>query len=249
MKIISVSNQKGGAGKSTTSRELSIYLANTGFKVLIIDTDPQGNISKSLTDKEFSGLYEALSGSNFEIREVKENLFLLYGDKKLSVLEKNLLGEVDAHIRLKELLKQILFKDFDFVIIDTPPSLGVLTLNALAAADYLITPMNPAVYTMHGTNDLITTISKVKANLNSELQFLGIVINAYDARPVIYRQIKAEIEESFKSLVFKSVIHKSIKIEEAIAGFKGVIELEECKIKDQVFAFGEEFLNRIGGVQ
>jgi chromosome partitioning protein len=244
MKIISVSNQKGGAGKTTISRELSIYLAYIGFNVLIIDADPQGNLSKSLTDYEFNGLYEALSGSDFEIREIKENLFLLLGDRRLSVLEKNLLGEVDAHTRLKELLTQNLFKDFDFVIIDTPPSLGVLTLNALASADYLITPMNPAVYTMHGTNDLMATISKVNVNLNSKLKLLGVVINEYDSRPVIYRQIKKEIKESFGCRVFKTEIHKSIKVEEAIASLKGVIEFDDCKVRDQIFALGEEFLER-----
>lgn len=247
MKIISFSNQKGGAGKTTATRELSIYFAHTGLKVLIIDADPQGNISQSVTDEEFNGLYEALTGEDFQIKEIKPNLYLLSGDKKLSLLEKNLLGEIDAHVKLSELLEQNLFKEFDYIMIDCPPSLGVLTSNALTASNYIVIPMNPKLYTMQGTNLLMETISKVKKNLNKDLKILGVVINSYDKRAILYKQVKEEIQEAFSELVFKTAISTSVKVEEAIAQFKGIIELEDCKVKEQAFNLGEEFLNRLEG--
>jgi len=246
-RVISFSNQKGGAGKTTTSREIAIYLANAGKKVLIIDSDPQGNLSKSITDQsveKWGGLYEALSGENFIVQEIEPELFLLPGDIRLSLLEKNLLGEIDAHTRLKKLLKEPLFKKFEYIIIDTPPSLGVLTINALTASKYLIIPMNPALYSMQGTNDLMNTIGKVRKNLNTELSILGVIINSFDSIPVITRQIKAEIEAAFLSLVFKTTISKSIKIEEAIAEQKGVIHFD-CKVKEQIITLGRELLARI----
>ena len=129
--IISVSNQKGGVGKTTTSFQVSIYLAGTGRKTLLIDTDPQGNLTKSLIDSDNPGMYEALTGSDYDIPEIMPNLFLLAGSIRLATLEKSLIGEMDAYIRLKELLSLEMFSEFEYILIDTPPSLGVLTINAL----------------------------------------------------------------------------------------------------------------------
>src|SRR5271157_1085275 len=126
-KTIVFSNQKGGVGKTTTTRELGIYLAERNYRVLLIDSDPQGNLSKSLVDVPGFGLYEALTGGDFEPEEVKLNLSLLSGGVKLAGLEKSLIGELDAFTRLKELLEGEVFQTYDFILIDSPPSLGVLT--------------------------------------------------------------------------------------------------------------------------
>jgi chromosome partitioning protein len=250
MKKIVFSNQKGGVGKTTTTRELGLFLADKAFKVLFIDTDPQANLSKSLVDEPGFGLYEALSGSEYEPEEVMPNVFLLSGGVKLAALDKLLIGEVDAFTRLKELLESELFESFDFILIDSPPSLGVLTGNALTAADWLIIPMNTSLYSMQGTNDLMSTVAKVKKNFNPSLQLLGVIVNAYDPAPSITRQIYKEIQEAFGVKVFMTALSKSIRIEEAIAAKIGVIsrpriEGRPSKVAEEVKAIGEELLNRL----
>jgi chromosome partitioning protein len=146
---------------------------------------------------------------------------------------------------MKELLQQELFSEYEYILIDSPPSLGVLTVNALTAAEHLVIPMNPSLYSMQGTNDLMATIRKVKKSLNSDLRLLGVIINAFDSIPVITRQIKEEIEHSFKGKVFSSTLSKSIKIEEAIAKQNGLVSLQKGKVKDEIIQIGEELLNRL----
>lgn len=261
MKKIVFSNQKGGVGKTTTSLQLGHYLSTTlkaslaeCYKVLLIDVDPQGNLTKSLTDNPGFGLYEALSGSDYEAEEIKPNLYLLSGDTKLALLEKSLIGELDAYRKLRELLEKEEFQAYDFILIDSPPSLGVLTINALTASDYLIIPMNPSLYSMQGTTDLIGTLSKVKKNLNPELSLLGVIINAFDNVPTISRQIRSEIEATFREKVFKTALSKSIKVEEAIASKSSIITSASLgnrklsKIAEELKAIGEELLNRLNPV-
>lgn len=245
-KKIVFSNQKGGVGKTTLTRELGIWLAAEGKTVLVIDLDPQANLTRSLTDEPSAGCYEALSCQCFETAPVQQGLWLLCGDIRMAMLEKSLIGEIDAYTRLKELLEHESFARFEYVLIDSPPSLGVLTVNALTAAEYLIVPMNPSLYSMQGTNDLMSTVSKVKKSLNPDLELLGVVINAFDSIPVITRQIKDEIKASFREKVFNSVLSKSIKIEEAIASGNGIISLQKGKVKDEIIRIGEELLDRLG---
>jgi len=249
--VIIFSNQKGGVGKTTTAREMSLYIASLGNKVLIIDADPQGNLSKSLVseDKITSGLFEALKNEPFDLVAVNKNVSLLAGDKRLAGLEKSLVGEMDAFTRLKDLFSNGTFKDFRYIFIDSPPSLGILTGNGLAASTHFVIPMSPALYTLQGTNDLMDTISKVKRNLNPELKLLGVIINAYDSKPIITRQIKDEIREGFGDIVFAAHLSKTIKIEEAIAQKIGVTELQrldKSRVKDEVEAIGNELLYRLG---
>jgi chromosome partitioning protein len=243
--IIVQANQKGGVGKTTTTREIGLYLADKSFKVLFIDADPQANLSKSLVDIPGYGLFEALTGGNYEPEDVKLNLSLLSGGVKLAGLEKSLIGELDAFTRLRELLECELFQTYEFILIDSPPSLGVLTGNALTASNWLIIPMNPSLYSMQGANDLMTTFSKVRKNFNSNLQLLGVLVNAYDSVPTITKQILAEIREAFGEKVFTSVLSKSIKIEEAIASKSGVVS-RKSKVGEEVKALGEELLLRLG---
>lgn len=244
MNKIVFSNQKGGVGKTTVCREMGIALSLQGKKVLLVDTDPQGNLSKSLLGYE-EGLYDALSEGYTTIQPISETLSLLSGDIRLSLLEKNLLGEIDAYQRLNELFKKEVFQPFDFILIDTPPSLGILTLNALCASDSLIIPVSCRMYSLQGTNDLMTTVSKVRKNLNPDLKLLGVVINAFDRVPVIMREIKEEIEKAFGEAVFSQILGRSVRVEEAIAENKGVLELTtKDRIKDEIEALGLELLNR-----
>jgi chromosome partitioning protein len=135
-------------------------------------------------------------------------------------------------------------------LIDSPPSLGVLTINALAAALYVLAPMTPSLYTMQGTNDLMGTISKVRKNINPSLTFLGVVINSFDSVPSITKGIRKEIEDAFHEKVFRTALSKSIKIEEAIAAKAAVGELKisdkRCRVVSEIKAIGEEFLLRLG---
>jgi chromosome partitioning protein len=252
------SNQKGGVGKTTLTRELGIYLASEGKKVLVIDLDPQANLTRSLTDDPpagpgTGGCHEALTGRNYDVFDVQpgssarspHRLSLLSGDIKMAMLEKSLIAEIDAYTRLRELLEQGPFSPFEYILIDSPPSLGVLTVNALTAAEYLVIPMNPSLYSMQGTNDLMTTVGKVKKSLNPELKLLGVIINAFDSVPVITRQIKDEIESSFGDRVFRSVLSRSIRIEEAIARQDGIVALRTGKVKDEIIRIGEELVDRL----
>jgi chromosome partitioning protein len=248
--IIIYSNQKGGVGKTTTCRELGLYVASAGKKVCLIDTDPQGNLSRSLVsdDEIKSGLYEALTGESWELVKVNENLALLAGDKRLAALEKSLVGEMDAFTRLKDLLSNGKFAGFDYIFIDSPPSLGILTGNGLAASTHFVIPMSPALYTLQGTNDLMDTISKVRRSLNPNLKLLGVIINAYDSKPVISRQIHEEIRQGFGDIVFSTHLSRTIKIEEAIAEKTSVTELkklDKSRAKDEIQAIGAELLARL----
>ncbi len=250
-KTIVFSNQKGGVGKTTTTRELGIYLSEKNFRVLLIDCDPQANLSKSLVDIPGFGLYEALAGGEYEPEDVKLNLSLLSGGVKLAGLEKSLIGEVDAFTRLKDLLEGEIFQTYDFILIDSPPSLSVLTGNALTASNFVVIPMNPSLYSMQGTNDLMATVSKIRKNFNPGLQLLGVIINAYESNPVITRQIHGEIREAFGEKVFNTSISRSIRIEEAIALKSGVISRTRVdgrpsKAAEEVKAIGEEMLLRLG---
>jgi len=245
-------NQKGGVGKTTLCRNIGWELASHGYKVLLIDADGQGNLTKSLveeaTDFEVPGLYEALSGSGIHFHEIRENLSLLSGSKKLSLLEKQLASEIDGYTRLAELLATPDFDPFDLVFIDSPPSLGMLTANGLAAEEHLVIPMNASLFSMQGTNDLLETVGKVTKTFNPDLSLLGVVINTFEVVPVISRQIAGEIIESFGEVMFKTVIHKSIKIEEAVACQCGVSELTGSgtqKVCNEIEALSAELIVRL----
>lgn len=243
MKIV-FSNQKGGVGKTTVCREMAISLSLRGKKVLIVDTDPQGNLSKSLTGKG-AGLYDALNGEGIPIRDLSTTLSILTGDIRLSLLEKNLLGEIDAYQRLSELFEDERFQTFDFILMDTPPSLGILTLNALSASHALVIPVSCRMYSLQGTNDLMDTVSKVRKTLNPNLKLLGVIINAFDRVPVIMREIREEIEKAFGEAVFPNVLSKSVRVEEAIALKKGILELStKDRIREDIADLTEELLSR-----
>ena len=239
-------NQKGGVGKTTLLREIGIYLSSVGKKVLFVDCDPQGNLTKSLIEDIGCGLFDALEDDIIHITTVRDNLFLLSADKRLASFSKRVSSEFDAYSRVSELLDHEKFQDFDFIFLDIPPGLGTLTVNGLAATDNIIIPMSPSMYSMHGANDLIETIDKAKKQLNTGLNILGVIINCFDSRPIIMNQISEEIKGAFGQTVFSTPLSRSIVIEEVIASKTGIVELpENHKIKEEIIKIGEEFLERI----
>ena len=259
MKVIAMCNQKGGVGKTTLTRELGCYLASAGQKVLVIDADGQANLTKSFFDTEPPcGLYEALTTSEPAVlTEVRENLSLLSGSIRLSLLEKQLVGEIDGYLRLKELLADDIFKsgtgspeagNLDLCLIDTPPSLGILTGNALAAADLLLIPISPAQYALQGTSDLLETMEKMRRTLNPSLKPLGVVVNAYSTVTIISRELVGQLRGVFGDLCFGEELGRSIRFEEAIAEKKGLVDLPGStwsKSREEVEALGRSILSRI----
>jgi chromosome partitioning protein len=243
-KVIVFSNQKGGVGKTTCTRELGFYLSTLGFMVCMIDADPQANLTKSLTDTTSTGLYEALTEQEWEYERISETLLLVAGNIRCAGLERSLVAEIDCYTRMKDMLQDFSFNSFDFILIDSPPSLGILTINALTSADYLIIPMNPSQYSMHGTNDLLVTVGKIKKTLNPDLKIAGVIINEYDKNPVIVREITKEIEDAFGEAVFSTRISKAIALEEVIAMKKGIIG-RKSKSAEEIGSFGDEFLVRL----
>jgi chromosome partitioning protein len=246
MKVIIFTNQKGGVGKTTLTRELGIAFALQGRSVLLIDSDPQGNLTKSLCIHEGKGLYEAFEGEGCVPIVLRPNLSLLAGDSRLAALEKRYLGDVDAYGKLSSLFEDgSISSAYDFVLIDSPPSLGIMTVNGLACAKYFIIPLRPALYSLQGTNDLLSSVAKVKKSLNRSLELLGVVINDFLPGPVISRQLCAEIVEGFGERVFTTVVSRTVKVEEAIAKMKGVVE-EDSKISLEVISLASEIVSRLG---
>lgn len=239
-------NQKGGVGKTTMTRELGIACAKQGFSVLLVDSDPQGNLSESLVSThEQAGLYEALEGEPYELIDISDRLNLLCASRYLSSLEKRYLGEVDAYEKFVALCADPTIASHDLIFIDSPPSLGVMTLNGLAAATHFVVPLRPGLYSLQGTNDLLASVAKVKKSLNPDLELLGVVMNDYLTGPVISRQIHAEVTEAFGMRVFSTVINRTIKVEEAIASRTGLVGTSS-KIAGQITALAAELLERLG---
>jgi len=221
--IISIVNQKGGVGKTTTAINLSAAIAKKGFRTLLVDMDPQGNSSISFTDihSQEKSVYDTLVDKEVPFEEVLvesnlEQLQLAPASIALAKLESKLLGELDGIYRLKDKLTPVRDR-FDYIIIDTPPTLGLITVNALVAASHLLVPIQSSYFALEGTDDLLETIEKVKARPNPDLQILGVVVTLHDKRTLLSRDILNRITEVFGPKVFRTVITKSVRLEESPA--------------------------------
>jgi chromosome partitioning protein len=221
--ILTVANQKGGVGKTTTSINLSAGLANRGKRVLLMDLDPQAN--STLSYLEFPqveiSVYDFLVSDDIRAEDVivptrVERLDLLPARISLAKLESKLIGEFDAPFRLKDRLDPVKGR-YDFIIIDTPPTLGLITVNALVASSHLMIPIQSSYFALEGTDDLLETVEKVKARPNPNLQMLGVVITLHDRRTTLAKDIYDQICRVFGEKVFETVITKSVRLEESPA--------------------------------
>lgn len=219
-KIIAVANQKGGVGKTTTAVNLSTILAKKGKKVVLLDADPQGNATSGLgIEKQVDkSLYDVLineeSVENTLQDTIEKNLKICPSNMNLAGAEVELVSQMSREHRLKEQLE--LVKDnYDYILIDCPPSLGLITLNAFTAADSVLIPVQCEYYALEGLGQLINTINLVKKHLNKTLEIEGAVLTMYDIRTNLSNQVVKEVKRYFENKVYKTVIPRNVRLSEA----------------------------------
>jgi chromosome partitioning protein len=221
--IIVIANQKGGVGKSTTAINLSAACALNGKKVLLLDLDPQGNSSLSFVEPQ------TINGSAFEFfTETSEpcgdfiyptkviKLDIIPSKINLAKLEAKLVGDFDAIFRLRDRLEEIR-SNYDMIFIDTPPTLGLITVNALVAANHVLIPIQSSYFALEGTDDLLETIEKVRSRPNPELELLGVLVTLFDKRTSLSKDVEQHIRQVFGKKAFRTVISRSVRLEESPA--------------------------------
>lgn len=250
--IIAVLNQKGGVGKTTTTINLAAYLAHSGKSVLVCDIDPQGNTTSGLgVDKHKldSTLYDVLFSRAEAIKTIKEigskGIFLLPANAELAGAEVELVQLTSRERKLHEILSKL---DYDYILIDCPPSLGLLTINALTAAQDVLIPVQAEYYALEGLSQLLSVITHVRQALNPSLNILGVVITLYDSRTSLSEQVKAELDRYFGAKVFKTVIPRNVRLAEAPSFGKTIAEHDKWSKGARAYkALARELEKRVNG--
>lgn len=228
MKVIAIANQKGGVAKTTTAINLASGFSRQQARTLLVDLDPQANATQSLPQPEqvtaptvfdvFSGVLSVREAAY----EVGERLDLVASHIKLAKLEPQLQGAVDSY-RLREALEGL---PYDYVVIDCPPSLGALTTNALVAASHVLVPVTASYYGLNAVADFIETFNQIRRIINTNLELLGIVVTIFDSRLTISNDVISVLRETYGTAVFETVIHKTVRLDEAASGRTSIFEYD-----------------------
>ncbi len=254
--IISIANQKGGVGKTTTVINLGYALAEMGKKVLIVDSDPQGNATSGISFLKnqkpnlYSALIEEIPVENviYPLRDgknkVREKLYIIPSNIDLAGAEVELVSVLFRELKLKEILDKVK-EDFDILLIDSPPSLGLLTVNALVASDFVLIPLQCEYYALEGISQLLKTINLIKKNLNQNLEILGVLLTMY-SRTTLSQQVVEEATKFFKDKVFKTVIPRNVRLSEAPSYSQAIFEYAPDSSGAEAYReFAKEVMERV----
>jgi chromosome partitioning protein len=253
VKIVALANQKGGVGKTTTAVNLGAALAERGIRTLLVDLDPQGNATSSLGMQEFEGatLYDSLVGNLHIVGQILptrlERLFLVPADLDLAGAEVEIARMNDHLLRLRVALRPL--RDdhaFDFVLLDCPPSLGILMTNALAAADEILTPIQCEYFALEGLVKIVRVVEQVRdSGANPSVEISGIIMTMFDSRTNLSAQVVREVREHFASKVYRTVIPRSVRLSEAPSFGKPIFEYDNTGAGARAYReLAEEFIQR-----
>ncbi len=249
--IISVVNQKGGVGKTTTTMNLGAFLSELGQKVLIVDLDPQGNATSGLglDSNNTPGTYQALQGEPSEVAALIQTtahptLKILAGGADLAGAQVELVGEINRERRLATTLS-LVRADYDYILIDNPPSLGLLTINGLTASDSVLVPVQAEYYALEGLGQLMKTVTLVKQHLQPQLEIKGAVITMFDPRNNLSNQVLQELYKHFPGKIFRSVIPRSIRLAEAPSYGQSIMHYDPASKAAKAYErLAREFLDK-----
>ncbi|MBF6617226.1 MAG: ParA family protein [Candidimonas sp.] len=250
--VFCITNQKGGVGKTTTAINLATALAALGKRVLLIDLDPQGNATMGSgvdKNKVAQNLYQVLIGdatiADARVRSEVGDYDVLPANRELSGAEIDLIQMENREQQLKRAIAQVM-DDYDFILIDCPPTLSLLTLNGLAAAHGVIIPMQCEYFALEGLSDLVNTIKRVHNNINPDLQLIGLLRVMFDTRVTLQQQVSAQIEAHFGDKVFKAIVPRNVRLAEAPShGLPGIVYDKNSRGAKAYIEFGNELVQRV----